>query len=275
MYIEITNVCNLRCSFCIQNQREARDMRVEEFLHIIKQVQPFTKHVYLHVLGEPLSHPFLKEILAICADYFVFVNLTTNGTLLKEKQEILCQASALRQVNVSLHSFAQHRQHAYIQTIVQVGDELARKKVHVNYRLWNLQNGKLTMQTKEVCDILESMYGYRMEKTIQRMTRFDIQKYIHLHFEDSFLWPSLVAPYVGEHGTCRGMKHMCAIVSNGDVIPCCLDSKGDCVLGNIYEQSFEDILRQPRVHAMVHGFSQNRVVEELCQHCSYRLRFST
>ena len=113
IYVEITNTCNLSCSFCIQNQRKPRRMSVAQFSHVIREIKPYTGHVYLHVLGEPLSHPDLKTFLQICDEQGMQVNLTTNGTLLKACRDVLIN-SRLRQVNVSLHSFPEHEQPQYL-----------------------------------------------------------------------------------------------------------------------------------------------------------------
>lgn len=275
IYIEITNICNLACSFCIQNQRANKRMSVEEFAFVAKQIHPYTKHVYLHILGEPLSHPQLKEILDICAEYELYVNLTTNGTLLKDRKDILCKASALRQINVSLHSFPQHEQDSYINDVIQAGDELSANYIHMNYRLWSIQKGKLTPDTKTILDVIKECYNLDInEEQIKRMARMDLKEYVHLHFEDIFTWPSLQHPFISRQGKCHGMKQMCGILSNGDIVPCCLDSKGECVLGNIFSESFHDVIQTRRVQQIVKGFSHNDVVEELCQHCSYRLRFT-
>ena len=111
IYVEITNTCNLSCSFCIQNQRKPRRMSVAQFSHVIREIKPYTGHVYLHVLGEPLSHPDLKTFLQICDEQGMQVNLTTNGTLLKACRDVLIN-SRLRQVNVSLHSFPSMSSHS-------------------------------------------------------------------------------------------------------------------------------------------------------------------
>ena len=66
VYIEITNNCNLNCSFCKNNSREKLFMSSGDFETIIKKIKPYTKYVYLHVKGEPLLHPELEEILKIC-----------------------------------------------------------------------------------------------------------------------------------------------------------------------------------------------------------------
>ena len=80
-YLEITNVCNLSCSFCPKTKRPPRFVSVEEFSRLLCQVQPFTDYVYLHLMGEPLLHPELGELLSLCDSHHLKVSLTTNGTL--------------------------------------------------------------------------------------------------------------------------------------------------------------------------------------------------
>ena len=106
VYIEITNICNLKCKFCKPVERKLEYMKLDVFEKILKQIQGKTNLVLLHVKGEPMLHPNLKEILELCNKYGIKVNLTTNGTLLKEKIDILKEAESLRQVNISLHSLS-------------------------------------------------------------------------------------------------------------------------------------------------------------------------
>ena len=87
IYIEITSSCNLTCSFCQETKRDKRFMSIDEFSHVIEQVKPLTEFIYLHVKGEPLLHPQLGDILQICHDEGMRVNITTNGTLLKKQLE--------------------------------------------------------------------------------------------------------------------------------------------------------------------------------------------
>ena len=107
-YIEITNACNLSCPFCVQRHDQARYLDPERFSDILKQVKPFTSYVYLHVLGEPLSHPQLEELLALCAGEEMKVQLTTNGTLLRSRKDLLRKYPP-RQINVSVHAFPHAR----------------------------------------------------------------------------------------------------------------------------------------------------------------------
>ena len=104
-YVEITNVCNLACSFCPGTRRPAGYMRPEDFRLLAEKLRGHTAYLYLHVTGEPLLHPQLTEILRICTELDYRVCLTTNGTLLPEQLPLLRDCSALHKVSVSLHSF--------------------------------------------------------------------------------------------------------------------------------------------------------------------------
>ena len=105
VYIEITNVCNLSCSFCPLTKRAKSFLDEEKFVHILNEVSPYTDYIYLHLMGEPLLNPGLEVFLEEAYKKGVKVNITTNGTLLKKNKEILLNSKSLRQVNISLHSF--------------------------------------------------------------------------------------------------------------------------------------------------------------------------
>lgn len=273
IYIEITNTCNLACSFCIQNQRVPRKLSVEEFEHIINEIKPYTDYVYLHILGEPLSHPDLGAFLDICEQADLQVNITTNGTLLKAKEELLL-SHRIRQINVSLHSFPEHVQPHYFEDVCSVSEKLARQGVHISYRLWSVKDGVLSEESKVLLEKIMKHYAIPEIKDFEKRMRMKLQDYLYLNMESVFEWPSLNHSFVSDVGRCLGMKHMCGILSDGTITACCLDSKGDIALGNIFKESFSSIIQSDRVIAMCDGFSNQIIKEELCKHCSYRLRFN-
>ena len=79
-------------------------MSVSNFEVVLSNIKNYTKHIYLHVKGEPLMHPNLDEILKLASTYDLNVNITTNARLLKDKIDIL-NNNKIRQINISLHSF--------------------------------------------------------------------------------------------------------------------------------------------------------------------------
>lgn len=275
IYIEITNACNLACSFCIQNQRKLHRMSIEEFEHVVQQIRPYTDFVYLHILGEPLSHPDLQGILNICDEYQLKVNLTTNGTLLRKQELILKSCKALRQINVSLHSFAQPGQldtDEYLNQVFETCEKLS-KRIFISYRLWNLKNGQMKESDQYILDRINEYYQLSIKVDDSMVNRNTLKRNIFLNFEEVFEWPSMDNSKISESGNCLGIRQMCGILSNGDVVPCCLDSKGDCTLGNIYKEPFAEIMKHERWKQMEQGFHDNKLKEELCMKCSYRKRF--
>lgn len=62
-YIEITNICNLSCSFCPETKRTPEFMDIQHFEKILNQIKPHTQYIYLNVKGEPLLHSKLEEFL--------------------------------------------------------------------------------------------------------------------------------------------------------------------------------------------------------------------
>ncbi|MBR6739084.1 MAG: radical SAM protein [Oscillospiraceae bacterium] len=104
-YVEITNRCNLSCAFCPKTARSPRSMSVEEFDLVLGKLGDAVQYVYLHVMGEPLGHAELGGILAAAAARGKKVCITTNGTLLEKRRDLLLAAPTLHKVSVSLHSF--------------------------------------------------------------------------------------------------------------------------------------------------------------------------
>ena len=81
VYVEISNVCNLKCSFCPGTTRNPKQMDVEEFKIVLAKIKDYTDYIYFHLLGEPLFHPDLDKFLKIAEDMQIKVIITSNGTL--------------------------------------------------------------------------------------------------------------------------------------------------------------------------------------------------
>ena len=104
-YVEITNRCNLACSFCPKTKRAPRTMSAQEFDLILSRLEGYVQYVYLHVMGEPLLHPELTTLFALAKARNMKICITTNGTLLQKRSSELLAAESLHKISVSLHSF--------------------------------------------------------------------------------------------------------------------------------------------------------------------------
>lgn len=283
--IEISNICNLKCSFCPAVERDKQVMTVERFSQIAREVAPFTKEIVLHLLGEPLGHPEFGAVLVAAGTAGVPVNIVTNGLLLtgNRPQELL--NPIVRQVSVSLHSFEANFPNQdptqYLKRVKHFIDQalLLRPDLYLNLRLWDLagvtQNE--SSHNKRIRELLGDMFSFDwndVKVDLRRQKNWRIRGRLYLHFDSRFEWPSLTGEVRQEFGTCHALKGHIGIHADGMVVPCCLDHKGDIPLGNIFETRLSAILSSPRATAMRVGFKEGRLVEPLCKTCGFIERFS-
>lgn len=265
IYIEITNICNLNCSFCSKTGRRYESLSPEQFEEILKKIDKYTDYLYLHVKGEPLLHQDLDEILALALKYHKKVCLTTNGTLLKDKLSILQKYPNIYQINISLHS--ENNEENYLEDILEAVSKL--KYPYISYRFWTFDHDKLDSKTNTYLNKIKDFYEIDAIEDKKKL-----KDKIYLSLDNKFTWPTLASNYLCPQGFCRGGKDHLAILSDGTVTICCLDASGASNLGNIFTETFEDILKSTKYQNVVHSFRDNKAYLDICKHCSYKERFS-
>lgn len=270
VYIEITNVCNMSCSFCHGHKRAPRSMSMAEFSLVLDKLTEQTKYIYYHLMGEPLTHPLLPDFLRLARERGYKSIITTNGTLLKKRGAELIEAG-LHKMNISLHSFengSDEKQREYVKAAADFAKTAAEAGVIVVFRLWNkgFDGGKNEIS---LATLKESISGEWTENS----RGVKLREKIFLEWGERFEWPDENESVKGERFFCYGLNDQFGILSDGTVVPCCLDSDGVIALGNIFEQSAKEILASDRAKAMVEGFKRGCASEELCKRCGYAQRF--
>ncbi len=273
-YVEITNVCNLHCAFCPGTRRPARFMAPEEFRTAAKRLRPHVSYLYLHVMGEPLLHPQLGELLELAAAERFQVCLTTNGVLLPERSPLLLAAPALYKASISLHSAEANgagELEGYLEGAWGYALPASRSGTICALRLWN--GGGAQARNGEILAFLADKLGrHPLDCPQPRPGSWRLGERLYLEQAEQFDWPDLEAP---ERGTrfCLGLRDQIAVLADGTAVPCCLDHEGDIPLGNLLEQELDEILSSPRARAIYDGFSQGKPSEALCRRCGFAARF--
>ena len=275
-YIEITNVCNLSCNFCPPTGRVPEFMSIETFSKILDQIKPHTDYIYFHVKGEPLLHPKLNYFLDLSYKKGFKVNITTNGTLIKNVRDKIILSPSLRQINFSLHSFdgnnGASNKNEYINNIISfVKESIDKSDTLFSLRLWNLDKSNTTnLKTKKNSDLLSIIenafnLSYKIEEKIVPGKGIKICNKVYLNQDYEFQWPDLKVTEDNSPGFCYGLRNQVAILVDGTVVPCCLDGEGIINLGNIHETNFSEIVENKRATNLINCFSRREVVEELCR----------
>ena len=271
VYLEISNLCNLRCAFCPGTKRAPHRMTEAEFSALLPKIRPFSDYLYFHLMGEPLCHPLLARFLELAGQAGFKVILTTNGTLLPKMQEVLLHAPALHKVNISLHAFEANDLAVpfleYLRGCFAFG-KAAEGRCIISYRLWN-GGGADELNGQ----ILDAMAEYFPRPWAEERRGPRLGQKIYLEYGDKFDWPDLSAADNGERVFCYGLRDQIGVLCDGTVVPCCLDHEGDLALGNLHETTMDAILETDRAKAIYEGFQKGKAAEELCRRCGYATRF--
>ena len=295
LYIEITNACNLRCSFCPSsdckyeaNSGESQgtlDTGARTFMSstlfkrcITSAAEAGIENVYLHVLGEPTLHPgfalFLKEIRTAG----LTLTLTTNGTTIARTAHHILNCSAVRQVNFSTHAYAELDRDAAENHLRNVLDFCkialaARPDMYINLRLWNIGDSTAGDWNSFAISRINETFGTQVApgNFCSRHKSFPVTGRLYIHEDSRFEWPG--AASLEKKGTCHALETHAAILHDGRVVACCLDYSGQITLGNIADQGLAEILDSPIARNIREGFEKHELRHPFCQKCSYCRRF--
>ena len=133
IYVEITNICNLKCSFCPGNKRPKEEMTLENFKTILDKLEDYTDSLYFHLMGEPLVHRKINELIDMASLKYK-VNITTNGYLIKKIEN----NKNIRRVNISLQAIKSMEEvDKYLENIFKSVDKLRKSGTIIVFRIWN------------------------------------------------------------------------------------------------------------------------------------------
>ena len=253
IYIEITNICNLNCSFCAKNSRQKEFLSLENFNILIDKIKNYTNYLYFHIMGEPTLHPNINEFIDVASKNFN-INITTNGTFIDK----ISDNKNIRQINISLHSINDNlKEHLHF--IFENSEKLLNNNTIVNYRLWVKNN-----YYDEIVKIINEYY----KVDVLNLKNKKIKTNLYIDFPNEFIWPSLNNKENYE-GTCKGTIDHIGILVDGTVVPCCLDNNGIINLGNIYHENIDKILQSDKFKQINEGFKQNKRIHPLCKTCNF------
>ncbi|WRD49792.1 SPASM domain-containing protein [Helicobacter pylori] len=275
IYIELSDICGLQCSFCPNPKNIRGVMPLELFEKVCKEVAPLTPIITLHVLGDPCKLKNLNRYLSTAKRFSLKVDLVTSGVYLHDF-EVLLQ-DVIYQISISLDAGLDHHnklnQHRYIQKILEFCRYKCEKNSEVFLNL-RIQDSTLEKHQNLIKPFLESFECISLETLISQ-GRVRLFKKSFLNIQKTFKWPNLNAPNPLNQKSkipyCYGLIKQVAILSNGVVVPCCMDTQAHINLGDLNHTPLKDILNSQKAMAIKTHFLKGEALELLCKNCSYSL----
>lgn len=273
VYVEITNNCNFGCSFCFKSDRKKQFMSPEVFSAILFRLQPYTRYLYLHVLGEPFLHPLLPQLLDIAFSMGFEVNITTNGSLLRRFSD-LPQLTKVRQFNISIHDAAENipesQLDAYLDSVFTFSRDHSRNS-YVSLRLWNQGVDEVTQFNSYCMDRMQKFFSVDFPDDVLRHRNTQVAPHVFFQNSARFAWPGTLKDSYSDNHSCQALRDHIAVLVDGTVVPCCLDAGANLSLGNILVTDLQEILSSRRAISIQSGFQHHVAVEEVCKHCGFFL----
>lgn len=292
IYIELSDICGLNCGFCPSVKGVRGAMSVEKFGIIAKKVAEKARIYTFHLLGDPLVLPNLKDFVKIANAHKMTLELTTSGFYMSEKNtQLLLESENIRQINLSLMAFLAQKKlnlNEYFAPILRfLRLHLAQNsQSFVNLRLWNLEaNFTPPPENNAIYSLLEREFNTKIQKNAPKNR---LENRIILHQSELFCWAGAKADDLGVRkefanlqgeknapkvpcvkGSCHALRKQIGILSDGTVVPCCMDTSGVIGLGNLFTQELSEILANKRAVAMKKGFERGKFTEKLCQQCEF------
>lgn len=245
-------------------------MDAERFELLTDRLQGKVRFLYFHLMGEPLLHPLLTQFICRAREKGFVPVLTTNGTLLAHRPELV--AARPYKVQISLHALSglpEVDHPRYISEVATFARAAAETGTLVILRLWNLTDESSASTSVQNTLWLDELSHYLPRPWKERPDGWRLANNIYVEYDRQFAWPDATMPELSKDHFCYALRNQVGVLVDGTVVPCCLDSEGTLALGNLCEQSLPDILQSGRAQALYDGFSRHEPCEELCRRCGY------
>ena len=308
IFLELTNHCNFSCSFCAEEamQRERGFMDEQLASRLLKEIsqEKLASRVLFHVMGEPLLHPRLVDILEHARRLGLSSVVYTNGSLLSGERGAALLESGLSELVISLHS--KGPQDHKLRNAAGIGYEDYLRHICEFIRTRYSMPSEMTIRV-EIMNTLGSSYGIvdtevdilnfilswadflrelgsdpvdKPAKTF--LASFRNRQYAEHRLLDNFV---IGLKPVGEwvdarriaavkedgvvafEGECPALQTHFAILWNGDFTVCCSDYDGMNVLGNVTNISLREFWTKRRVQNLRADFQSGFLGLPYCLVC--------
>lgn len=267
--IEPTSFCNLNCVTCCQSEtpRPKGFMKMDLFHKIVDDAADLgIKRIQLYLLGEPMMHPKIVDMIRYIKSKEIAFHLTTNGVLLtREKSEAIlrCGVTSADYITFSILGFSKEVHELMMrgvdhERVVQNVHDLvnARKRMHLNGPVIET----VYYSTKENQHELQPWLAY-WSKIVDHANNGG--KAIEAFIDQSL-------PTQPRTRTCSILWERMAVLWNGDVAICGEDMNGEYIVGNLENQSIQEVWLGEKLTRIKQLHKEGRFAEiPICKFCDW------
>jgi radical SAM protein with 4Fe4S-binding SPASM domain len=261
--LEITTVagCSVKCSYCPQDSflfkynSDIKKLSLENFSRVLSKL-PISTRIHFTGFSEPFFHGDCFKMVALCKDRGHYTKIST--TLYKASQNNINTILNHKYDNIILH--------------LPVNDNAMNLIIDDDY----IHNIKKCLQSLENSDTIV-FFGKEPHPSIQALLS-NTQAKISFLTPDYFRWNSRAGNINNfkkidntfnvaiKCSTNKIKQHV--LLPNGDVYLCCMDWSLEHKLGNLIENSYEEIINSTEYKHIIHSLNNNKS-NTLCWRCEH------
>jgi radical SAM protein with 4Fe4S-binding SPASM domain len=283
--IELTNHCNLHCPECASGsgamKRERGFMDIELFNKIISQLRPYLYNINLYFQGEPLLHPAFSSFITHSRGIRSIIS--TNGHFLSVENSEKIIKSGLFKLIISLDGLDQTTYSAYrmggnVETVLEgIRNITAARKRHKSSLKIELQMLVTRLNENQIPRMrrLAAEFNASLKlKSIQIISRNSFETWLpqvrkfrrYESNEGKFTIRNMLP------GRCARLWLNPVVTWNGKVLPCCFDKDADHIMGDLTQESFNEIWNGSKYRLFRRVLLTDRRAVEICRNCSSGMR---
>jgi radical SAM protein with 4Fe4S-binding SPASM domain len=283
--IELTNACNFKCLMCPTGtgvaKRKKGFITEKDFSRLIDELKIRRTPVRFIEWGEPLLHPNLPVLLSDCHEHGIHTHLNTNGLLLDEEMMDVFVRTPLSSLKFSFQgidrkSYQEMRNRDFFDELIERITTLHRLRGDKRYPYLHVST-TITYETSDkVKEFREMISPYVDLVTIGRTTMdFLNPDDARLSGEERERLRYLIRQesVVKRHPSCPEVFNVLAINWDGSVSACCTDYDNLMIVGNIQDQSLEEIWKSKKMNTYRTLLSRMKHdLLDVCRNCYDNMR---
>ncbi len=269
--LELTNACNARCIMCPRDQLSRKigniGMDVVEKLCADAVGRPLDK-INLFGFGESLLHPRIIDIIGRIKTSLpaVKLNLSTNAQLLDDKLSVGLLGSGIDRINIDIDGVTR-------QTYEGIRKQLDFDRVNSNAKHLIAMRNELHSRVKISVTIIDMDVTHR-EVPVFREAWSHLADTVYVNHYNTWvgIFPDRNTPITDMDQfafPCKNPWKEMIVNYDGSVAFCCMDFNSTIVLGNIKDQTVEQIWRGEKMERLRQLHLEGRYSEiPLCSTCN-------
>lgn len=286
--IEPTNVCDQKCTICETGLgilgRKKDFLSFYNFKLILDQFDDNLEILLFYFMGEPFLNKDSYRMIQYAAHRGIWVSTCTNGNRI-DPHELM--KSGIGEINFQVGGMTQE-----IHEIYRRGGDLKKVFASLEECLYLRDQMFINSQNRPMINIsfiLMKHNEHQIADFVHYCKKKGVDRYnvigtcLREHSQGNQLLPTdtsywiydknafrkgVLIPKHRPNNTCEWIYFTVTIQVNGDVVPCCRDVSGKCILGNVFNQEINEIWNNQKYRDLRKIVATQSNNFELCRLCS-------